>query len=182
MAHYQTGICQNCSTTLSRELLLAGKNFCGEKCTQTASLVRYCRNKIKEGTFHNPDIQEAIKYKLGFVLSGGYHKNARRVSPAMRSFIFARDNHMCVLCGDPATDIDHISGDDNTPENLRALCRRCNMDRVKFHEASPEQKEEARAIMRRVHAEEPTRLCDNEVLWDKVWREIASANKALGRR
>jgi 5-methylcytosine-specific restriction endonuclease McrA len=48
----------------------------------------------------------------------------------LRERILARDGHTCVVCGAPATEVDHImpvsvDGSDE-PANLRAVCRRHN--------------------------------------------------------
>jgi len=48
----------------------------------------------------------------------------------VRLTILERDGHTCQLCGRPADTVDHIQpaayGGDDSPENLRALCRSCN--------------------------------------------------------
>ena len=188
MSEYQLGICQNCGQTLSKEELLAGKYFCSDKCLQIARLVRYQRNRIKDGTYHNLDIQEAIEIRLQMVLQDGYPASERRVSPEMRAFIRARDKDTCQLCNrhldEPEIQIDHISGSSNTPDNLRVLCRRCNLDRVWSGPTRPMTKEEmalVQEIRSRAFAKEPVKLCDNEILWNQLYRKIASENKALGR-
>jgi 5-methylcytosine-specific restriction protein A len=49
----------------------------------------------------------------------------------IRAAILDRDGHRCVLCGAQATQVDHIvpraDGGDESPENLRSLCRRCHV-------------------------------------------------------
>jgi hypothetical protein len=128
-------------------------------------------------------VQEAINMRIGRILAGGYPEEARRVPPEMRAFIFARDKHTCVLCGAPADTIDHIHGSANTADNLRVLCKKCNMGRVKLVPASPEQAREGREIHVRIMAIEPRQLCDDEEAWDKgVWREIAARNRKWGRQ
>ncbi len=176
------GVCLNCYSALTPSQGRKGKVYCSEKCNQIAGTVRYGRKALKDGRWNNPDVQEAIKMRIGHILAGGYPEEARRVPPEMRAFIFARDKHTCVLCGAPADTIDHINGSANTPDNLRALCRSCNMGRVKFVPASPSEAEEARAILSRMMAESPLQLCDDEEAWDNgVWREIAARNREWGR-
>ena len=44
-----------------------------------------------------------------------------------RRALFARDGHRCVVCGAPATEVDHLvavsAGGGDEPANLRAVCR-----------------------------------------------------------
>jgi Zierdtviridae HNH endonuclease len=44
--------------------------------------------------------------------------------------VLERDGHVCVVCGAPATEVDHIEavsvGGTDDPANLRAVCRRHN--------------------------------------------------------
>lgn len=166
---------------LEIEQAKAGKLYCSVKCNQMAKTVRYGRKALKDGRWHSPDVQEAIRMRIAHILGGGYPENARRVPPEMRAFIFARDKHTCVLCGAPADTIDHINGSANTPDNLRALCRSCNMARVKMIPATPEQAKEARAILARIQAKEPFRICDDEEIWDTIWRVIAAETRKWAR-
>jgi 5-methylcytosine-specific restriction endonuclease McrA len=179
---YQIGTCQNCDKQLEIEAAKAGKLYCSEKCNQIAGTVRYGRKALKDGRWHSPDVQEAIRMRIAHILSGGYPEKARRVPPEMRAFVFARDKQTCVLCGAPADTIDHINGSANTPDNLRALCRTCNMARVQFVPASPEHAAEAKAIIERILAKEPDRICDDHEIWDKIWREIAAENREWAKQ
>lgn len=60
------------------------------------------------------------------------------LSLKVRFSIFARDNFRCVLCGADASTtllaIDHLTpvvrGGTNEPENLRTLCRECNLGKM----------------------------------------------------
>ena len=61
-------------------------------------------------------------------MTGGWVGSARRDSlppgwHAIRRRILARDHHRCVLCGAPASEVDHV-GDrhDHSDANLRSLC------------------------------------------------------------
>ena len=89
--------------------------------------------------------EKFIEYKQGNISfeSGGKQKNSgrsRNINEKIRLKIFKRDNFACVICGkSPATHIgvilhlDHIkpfsSGGDNSAENLRTLCDKCNLGR-----------------------------------------------------
>lgn len=48
----------------------------------------------------------------------------------LRTTILNRDHHTCAYCGQPATEVDHITpirlGGTSTPDNLTAACRTCN--------------------------------------------------------
>lgn len=50
-----------------------------------------------------------------------------------RALILARDAHRCALCGQPATEVDHITpvahGGTDQPWNLRSLCHDCHASR-----------------------------------------------------
>lgn len=66
-------------------------------------------------------------YHLG---SPSLHRARRRVRPALRAAVLARDGHLCRYCGDYATDVDHVlpvtAGGRNREDNLVASCRFCN--------------------------------------------------------
>ncbi len=54
-----------------------------------------------------------------------------KLDPAVRQFVFDRDNHQCKHCGGrDRLEVDHIesiaSGGSNDISNLQTLCRRCN--------------------------------------------------------
>lgn len=48
----------------------------------------------------------------------------------LRLRILKRDNHTCVYCGAPATEVDHVTpvsrGGSHSPSNLVAACTPCN--------------------------------------------------------
>lgn len=46
---------------------------------------------------------------------------------SIRRTVLARDGGRCVLCGQPATDVDHIDRlGPHDPTNLRSLCHHCH--------------------------------------------------------
>ena len=59
--------------------------------------------------------------------------NRKRLSPQAYKIafglIYKAQNGTCQLCQDPMQEIDHINGDpgDRRPENLRGLCKSCNI-------------------------------------------------------
>jgi len=88
-------------------------------------------------------VEEFVKYKNNGTLKIKDSKKIRKskrktISASVRYKIMKRDNFKCVLCGDsPAInnsttlEIDHITplskGGTNSDENLRTLCKRCNI-------------------------------------------------------
>jgi len=58
----------------------------------------------------------------------------RPISPSLRALIIERDGSQCLICGSfGPLHIDHIipvsKGGHNTPDNLRVLCQRCNLEK-----------------------------------------------------
>lgn len=57
-----------------------------------------------------------------------------KVPESVKKQIRERDHYTCQLCGEYGKDVDHIVPHDithdNSPENLRVLCRRCNTRRA----------------------------------------------------
>lgn len=49
----------------------------------------------------------------------------------IRRTVLRRDGGLCVFCGSPANQVDHIFPDGpHSPDNLRALCQHCHMART----------------------------------------------------
>jgi len=172
---FEAGRCANCDAAAT----IASPLYCSELCLQTAKMIRYIRNKIAEGRTEEPDVSEAIEMKMASVLGGGYPAKARQVSAQLRRAIMERDSTTCRLCGAPATEIDHIAGSSNLPGNLRALCKPCNMKlaQAKFEPTDAAGQQRAADLWRRIDAETPERLCDDEKNWNSLWRKLK--NQAL---
>lgn len=171
--------CLNCLETLTRKQFRQGKLYCSQLCGDTAITVRYARRTIADGRYNDPLVKLAIDVRIAAILSGGYPVLERKLSPDIRATIFARDNHLCKVCGSPATEIDHINGSSSELSNLQAICKPCNIAKAMAASkpATPEQKAIAEAIWDRINAEEPTRICDDEKDWDTKWRKIASSRR-----
>jgi len=181
---YEVDICQNCDKELPRELALRGRLFCSEKCQQMAEIVRYGRATLRDGRYdHDPLVREAIDIRIAIIFGGGYPKKARTLSHEQREVIFTRDGGRCRFCGAPATDIDHIAGSSSDSENLQALCKSCNMAKVRAHfrPGTPESAAEGNAIWTRIRAIQSVRLCDDETKWSTGWREIALEQRKRAR-
>jgi 5-methylcytosine-specific restriction endonuclease McrA len=180
----EVGICQNCDAQLTLEQARRGTLYCSEKCSQTASAVRYGRATLRDGRYErDPQVRDALEQKIAHSLGGGYPEKARKLSPEQREAIFTRDNRRCRLCGAPATEIDHIAGSSSDPKNLQALCKPCNMAKAaaNFRSATPEEAAEGNAIWARIRATRPVRLCDNEKQWDELRKEIAAEQRKRAR-
>ncbi len=180
---YDVNLCQNCDKELPQVIIERGILFCSEKCQQIAKTVRYGRSTTRDGRYESDTtVREALDIRIVMILGGGYPETARRLTPEQREAIFVRDGRVCQLCGAPATEIDHIKGSSSSPENLQAVCRVCNMAKAKASPrlATPEEQAEVYTIFDRIRAVQPTRICDDERRWDKVWRKISADQK--GRR
>jgi HNH endonuclease len=142
----------------------------------------------RDGRILDPEVAEAVKIRIGMVLGGGYPKAARRLSDDERAVIFSRDQHRCRVCGEPATQIDHINDDPefvatdiNHPDNLQAICDRCHRAKTLalFRPAGPEEREKGLLLRERIDAVEPLRACDDEQGWQHMWRKLGSERSAL---
>lgn len=48
----------------------------------------------------------------------------------LRKQVLRRDRHVCYVCGNPATEVDHIvPGDNHAMWNLAAICHPCHMSK-----------------------------------------------------
>lgn len=48
----------------------------------------------------------------------------------LRVRVLRRDLHTCYVCGNPATEVDHVvPGDNHDPANLAAICHPCHMSK-----------------------------------------------------
>ena len=114
--------CANCGV-----LIQGGRNlYCTELCQQAAEAVRYARGAQADGRFELLDVQEAVVVKIAFVAGGGYDKRARRLTGAQRAAVMERSAGLCVACGAPGSEVDHIHGSSALPANLQFLCRPCH--------------------------------------------------------
>ncbi len=179
-ARFTPGQCLNCDKS-SRQL------YCSLACSQTAKLVRYARRKRARGEFSRPDIKEAIEIRLAFIIgSGGYDEKARRIPPETRTEVYARAAGKCQKCGrtfgddpDSKATIQHLNASANNISNLQAWCMRCNKDDAlsKFVPITDdEHRAEAFTIVMRWEAKKPLRLCDDQLHWNDMWRNLQAAN------
>jgi HNH endonuclease len=143
-----------------------------------AKVIRYGRAVYADGRIKQADVLEALKIKVGIVVGGGYPARGRRLSERQPQEIFERDGGKCCLCGDAATEIDHIGsaidGDINHPDNLQALCNECHRKKTlsRFRPIeTEEERQRSLEIQLRIQAPEPLRPCD-AADWQHRWRTV----------
>lgn len=192
IAQFVPGTCANCDgtgVTQSRPL------YCSEFCQQAAKLVRYVRARRRDGTAGRPDIKEAIQMRTASVLGGGYPERERRVRADVRARVFERAEGRCEECGrvlefgvgtggpDALATIQHVNGNSNSPEDLKAFCRRCNLAdaQSRFVPVEPGSPPELLAISLEIRcaAEPPLRRCDDDLNWGREWRAMATEAKEV---
>ena len=153
--------------------------YCGMACEQEAEIVRYIRRCSKDGRLEQPDVQDAIQIRLAHIVAGGYDKNARKLSKEQRTEVVVRSDGLCVVCGKPGIEIDHIKGPSDDQANLQLLCKDCHDQKtfaniVPVRKGSPEYKR-IKVIFDRVfnsaESKNPKRPCHDEVTWPTKWRE-----------
>lgn len=184
------GLCANCG---SPNVTIAAPLYCGELCKQSANLVRYARSCHSDGRDRLPDVQEAIQMRMASVLGGGYPERARHLSDDIRVAVFTNAGGLCENCGrkldfDRSTDdpdliptIQHMHGSSSDLSNLRAWCRRCNLDDAQSRfvpvEAGSSQDAYAKELRIRMDSSQPLLLCDDEKQWNGIWRQLAKDTK-----
>lgn len=83
------------------------------------------------------------------------------------------------MTGDPdlIPTIQHMYGDSSDLSNLRAWCRRCNLEDAKSRfvpvEAGSSQDAYAQELLVRIGSPWPLLLCDDEKRWNSIWRQLA---------
>ncbi|MGH7452359.1 MAG: HNH endonuclease [bacterium] len=163
------------------------KLFCSEACSDEAKFVRYVRRCRKDGREWDPDVNEAIKIRLAFILGGGYPEQKRQLSSSIRAAVIARDNERCQKCGQPGDQIDHIRGSSNSLENLQLLCRFCHNLKTKASMVtitpdSPQWEKcnaKKNALMKRIDAKKTKRACDDDEAWPSAWRSYWRKRKQI---
>jgi hypothetical protein len=179
LASPQVVSCVECGAAIV--LTTRAKLYCSDVCHQTLKLIHYGRAVVADGRIkRDPTIAEAIQMRIAQILGGGYHEGLRRVPPALRAEIFERDGGMCVLCGAPATQIDHIAGDANAPQNLRAACGGCNLGLAQAHlvPAPPKKAAVAEQLVERIFAPAPLFPCDDEATWPATYSRLMAERRA----
>jgi 5-methylcytosine-specific restriction endonuclease McrA len=170
-------LCLNCDTPIRDASV-----FCSELCKDEAKFVRYFRACRHDGRLDRPDVQEALRIRLAFILGGGYAERDRRLPSSVREAVFARDEGKCRACGMPGNQIDHISGSSGDLRNLQLLCSKCHNKKTTANfkrittETHPEALAKRDALFARAKAREAVRFCDRED-WEKTRRQLERARR-----
>ena len=177
--------CVNCDGAFK---LATSVVYCSELCKQEASYIRYARRTRQDGRAEQPDVQDALRIRRALILGGGYPARERRLSSKERATIFERDQWRCRSCGAAATEIDHVNGpidgDINHTDNLQALCHDCHIRKtlsalVPIPPDELEAHAKARALDARIETPMPLRPSDDDVNWERDWRQIVAERRAM---
>lgn len=171
--------CANCSSVIE-----GTKMYCSQLCSQEAEWVRYVRRCRRDGRDQRSDVIEVIRIRLAHILAGGYDKLARKLLDSVREAIIKRDQGRCRVCGQPADEIDHISGSSSDPDNLQLLCDLCHNKKTVASfvritkDSHPEAWEKAQLLKRRAAAKGPLQLCDSEE-WGELQKQLLQKRRGL---
>ncbi len=168
-------LCPNCGERFHPPNLRG--MYCSLRCKDEAKYVRYHRRVLVEYPDGPPeDVAIAVRMKRVYALGNGYDATARRLSPETRAAVIERDRGMCVMCGQPGEEIDHIDGPSSDLMNLRFLCKECHRFVTEEHIkpiVDEDTKDRTKALYIRVHvAEDPVFPSDRDD-WDdirKAWK------------
>ena len=163
--------------------------YCSPRCQQNAKFVRYFRGCVKDGRIKDPLVREALQVRLAFAYSerGYYDEKARKVPLLLRKQVIEGDHGFCRKCGNVGSEIDHVNGDSNSPDNLQLLCRDCHSQKTRAnivlltpeHPRYVEIQSRERHLRFRVEAPTATRPCDDELNWNVTYRQIMAEQRQL---
>lgn len=169
---FEADRCANCFQPLPKDEQHKPALFCTELCTSIARDVRYWRKALRDGRLQtDPDVRMALHTRIAHLLAGG-GATARAIPAHVRAFVFVRDK-ICVRCGGPGKEIDHVDGDSNDPGNLQLLCTDCHHAKTASHFVPATEEQNAfvdRLEQERVMPDGPAQLCDDDVFWEQVER------------
>lgn len=174
---FEDDCCANCLERLPDDV---DGLFCCELCMQTADTVRYWRRVVRDSRADQPDVRDAVRTRVAFLLAGGYGKAARRLPSHIRDAVWRRDDGLCGRCGQPGEEIDHVDGDSAEMDNLQLLCKSCHhaKTRERMRPATPEQQAlVAEMYANRVLADVPALLADDQDEWQRIWSKLKKARR-----
>lgn len=107
--------------------------WCSDYCGEVARLVRYRRRVEQEGRHlrvpDGEDVRTVLWRRESDLLVGKFYQP--HLTREQRTEVFTSKGSSCVVCGRPATDVDHIvpgGGDD--AKNLQPLCASCHLEKT----------------------------------------------------
>lgn len=172
---FEADRCANCFEPVPNDDKHTPALFCSDLCNSIAKDVRYWSKALRDGRLQSdPEVRLALHTRIAHLLAGGYNAAARTIPAGTRAFVFGRDR-VCVLCGGPGQEIDHIDGDSNDPENLQLLCTGCHHNKTTSHFVSATEDQSAfvdHLEQERVLPDDPAQLCDDDVFWQRVERVL----------
>jgi len=128
----------------------------------------------------------------------GYPERERTVSADIRAEVFQRAGGLCESCGrtldfdgtsgnpDLVPTIQHVEGNSNDLDNLKAFCNGCNMAdaEAKFVPVEPGSPQAVLAahLAERCASPIPMKLCDDDESWNDIWRGLASSARDVIRQ
>lgn len=171
-ASFEADHCANCFRPLPDDV---EGLFCDSWCNEIADNVRYWRRVHRDGRATAPDVQQAIRTRVAFMLAGGYDSLGRRLTASTRSLVKARDDGKCVQCGKPGTEIDHIAGSSSDLANLQLLCKDCHRAKTRRNmvlAGAGEQLIVEQFCQRRVLPDTASRLADDQGEWPSRWQQL----------
>jgi 5-methylcytosine-specific restriction endonuclease McrA len=178
---FEQGLCANCFEPLPQDAGHRPWLFCTQLYADYAKLVRYWRRVSRDGSMEtDPQVEYAVKVQIAHLLAGGYDRQARMIPPDTRALVKARDK-VCVSCGAPGEETDHIDGPSSDPGNLQLLCKDCHHAKTDANmvPASDDQKALiAGMLLKRVLPEQPAQLSD-ATAWSAAESKLRAERRLL---
>lgn len=179
----KTLLCMHCAAEMPP--FIKPKLYCSLACEQEAELVRYVRRCVSDERIKQQDVQDAINNRLAHIMSGGYDKASRKLSPEIRENVLRRSKGKCALCGKDGDDIDHIDGASCDLSNLQLLCKDCHNQKTQSNIVAVAPgtaeyeyiKARTEQFWKYVQAVEPVRVCHDQESWASVWRQYQKERK-----
>lgn len=132
---FDPAICPNCAELMPKDTKAANA-FCCRSCTMISEAVRGLRRWLKNNSHEKLDMDSIASRQrliLCAVSPNGYERQKRQIPLDVRDFVFKRADYKCEQCGrapgnsrESQLTIQHMRGNSNDPENLKAYCLQCN--------------------------------------------------------
>ena len=183
---FVSGQCANCA---GAKVTIRSPLYCSVVCKESASFVRYARSYHADGSDQRPEVAEGILVRLAFVLQGIDPAREPEVPELFRMIVLREAQGHCEKCGEPfdfdpltahfdrMPKVHHLDGGSNDTSNLRAWCAGCKRGDAELRfrpvEEGSSQNPYSRELEERVLSEVPMLLCDDEMQWKLIWRQLS---------